>query len=295
MGRSISFKARIIASKKALRAHQDHHVAGADAPALAVGDDAFGGVWCEPGRDGCGDAARSDDRRIGAARFVERHAPVLALGRLFRADRRPDFDHPGQVAMKGLMGRRRRLVGSQAAPGALGGEDRVDRFEHGRRRAERHRQRRRGEGELRLAMTDFQPAAHGGEHMRRGALEGEDRLLLVADGEDRAGPGAGAGARARAGKEFLSEPGKDSPLRGRSVLRLVDQQVFERSIELVEHPGGVGALEQRAGTGDEVVEVEPAARALERRVAPQHGFADVVKRNAALEGLDAAQLVAQPD
>ena len=59
----------------------------------------------------------------------------------------------------------------------------------------------------------------------------------------------GAARRALAGEELLAQLGEDRPLRRRSVLRLVDQQMLERRVELVEHPGGVGALDQPRGRG----------------------------------------------
>ena len=143
----------------------------------------------------------------------------------------------------------------------------------------------------RLFVAPREPAAHRREHMRRGALEGEDRLLLVADGEE----GALGAARAFAGQKLLAELGEDRPLRRRGVLRLVDQEVLQRSVELVEHPGGVGALEQRARAGDEIVVVEQAARAFQRRVAFDRRLGDAIERDAALERLGAAQPVAQRD
>src|SRR5207302_8217223 len=65
------------------------------------------------------------------------------------------------------------------------------------------------------------------------ALKREDRLLLVADREDRAGD---AIARAFAGGEFGDDVVDDIPLPGARVLRLVDQHMINAAVELVMHP-----------------------------------------------------------
>ena len=75
--------------------------------------------------------------------------------------------------------------------------------------------------------------AHAQERGGIGALEAEDRLLDVADGED----GAHVLARALAGEELLGERRHHPPLLGIGVLRLVDQDVVDAAVELVQHPG----------------------------------------------------------
>ena len=67
-----------------------------------------------------------------------------------------------------------------------------------------------------------------------GALEAEDRLLLVADREDACAAAALAPSPA---KNSSVERRDDLPLLGAGVLRLVDQDVVEAAVELVEHPG----------------------------------------------------------
>src|SRR6516165_11055764 len=74
---------------------------------------------------------------------------------------------------------------------------------------------------------------HDLEFARGRALEREDRLLLVADGENRAPDEARAGA----GEKFAREPPDDVPLLRARVLRFVDQHVVDALIELVVHPG----------------------------------------------------------
>src|SRR5690606_32611490 len=105
-------------------------------------------------------------------------------------------------------------------------------------------------------------AAHGLEFGRPRALEAEDRLLLVADGED----GAHLAAGAVAGEELLGEGLDHLPLAGTGVLGLVYQDVVEAAVELVEHPGGLRALEQLDGAGDQIVVVEDGVTALGRLV-----------------------------
>ncbi len=97
------------------------------------------------------------------------------------------------------------------------------------------------------------------ELLGRGALEREDRLLRVADGEQ----GAARRAGAPADEELAGQGAKDVPLLGRGVLRLVEQDMVDAAVELVEHPGRIGFLgEQRMGAVDQVGEVQRAARVL---------------------------------
>ena len=97
-------------------------------------------------------------------------------------------------------------------------------------------------------------APHLVELVRRGALEGEDRLLVVAHREEAALARAGA----EAGGELARQVLQDAPLRFARVLRLVDEDVVDPAVELVQHPGRVRAVEEGAGALDQVVEVEHA-------------------------------------
>src|SRR5438105_4694295 len=81
----------------------------------------------------------------------------------------------------------------------------------------------------RLVDALLEVRAHARERQGIGALEAEDRLLGVADREDRARP---LGHRL-AGEELLGERLHDLPLLGIGVLRLVDQDVVEAAVELV--------------------------------------------------------------
>ena len=84
---------------------------------------------------------------------------------------------------------------------------------------------------------------------RIGALEAEDRLLRITDGED----GARCPATGFAAAEFLAEAGNDVPLIGARILCLVDQDVVDPAIEPVEHELRHPALQQFARQGDQVV------------------------------------------
>ena len=107
-------------------------------------------------------------------------------------------------------------------------------------------------------MQTLKIAAPIGKFLRRGVLEREDRLLLVADDEDRALDRA----RACAGNKFRDQLADDLPLLRAGVLRLVDQHVVDPEIELVVHPGGIDVAEQIEGLVDEVVVIEEAAAVL---------------------------------
>src|SRR5581483_3050482 len=104
-----------------------------------------------------------------------------------------------------------------------------------------------------------QLAAHLGEAGRNRALEGEDRLLLVADREQR----PRRLARSPAGEEFLDQGLHHLPLARAGVLRLVDENVVDAAVELVMHPGGgVRARQKVRRLDDQVLEVERAAQPL---------------------------------
>ena len=103
-------------------------------------------------------------------------------------------------------------------------------------------------------------APHAREPGRHRALEGEDRLLLVADGEQRACRLGGAVA----GEELLGQCLDHLPLARAGVLRLVDQDVVEAAVELVVDPARRRRRAARSARrlDDEVLEVEDAARDL---------------------------------
>ena len=123
-------------------------------------------------------------------------------------------------------------------------------------------------------------APHLVEGARRRALEREDRLLLVADREHRA-----PRVRPRAaGREFRDDGAHDLPLLRAGVLRLVDQHVVDAEIELVEHPGGGRAREQRQRLVDQVVVIEQRAAFFLAAVARDHVGRDGDQRAGAVAG-----------
>ncbi|MCY1173409.1 hypothetical protein D9M73_135680 [compost metagenome] len=147
----------------------------------------------------------------------------------------------------------------------------VDEFEHGSGRSERLRQRQpvpwprahcAGLAALLLisrpclARQRADALFGGGEIARVGALEAEDRLLEIADGEQRAQPLAMASL---AREEFLDQRADDRPLVGIGILRLVDQHMLGRLVEFVAHPFAHARLaEQRDRRADQIVEIDRA-------------------------------------
>src|SRR5262245_23900048 len=119
---------------------------------------------------------------------------------------------------------------------------------------------------------------HDLEFARRCALKREDRLLLVADREDRA-PSA---ARTGAGKELARELSDDFPLPRTCVLRFVYQQVVDAGVELVMHPGSAILGEQGEGLLDQVVIVEQPTSVLRHLIAGEDGVGDGDQRRGAV-------------
>src|SRR5262245_18061993 len=110
-------------------------------------------------------------------------------------------------------------------------------------------------------------APHGVELTRRGAVEREDRLLLVTHRQDRALARPSAGTS----EELTSQRMDDLPLPGARVLRLVDQHVVDAAIELVVHPGRFDPLKQRQRLRDQVVVIEETAPRLLVLITLDHG------------------------
>ena len=124
--------------------------------------------------------------------------------------------------------------------------------------------------------------SHGVELARRRAQEREDRLLLVAHGEDRPVDGPGAGA----GKKLGRQKSDDFPLLRAGILRLVDQYVIDALIELVVHPGRAILPQQCACLVDQIVVVEKPALVLRPLVAGDHRIGDGDKRRRAVAAGD---------
>src|SRR5690606_31874640 len=92
------------------------------------------------------------------------------------------------------------------------------------------------------------------EVLGAGALEAEDRLLVVADDEDRSQLTV---ALPFAGEEIVGQRADDRPLRGVGVLRFVDQDVVELPVELVADPRAKSRLRQQpSGPADQIIEID---------------------------------------
>ena len=145
----------------------------------------------------------------------------------------------------------------------------IDQFEDRRRRSERLIERQRQDGPAGLRRLPFEYHLGGPERFGIGALETEDRLLEIADGEDRS---HSRRSRALAGEELPGQHRHDRPLFGIGILRLVDQDVIGLPVELVPDPvtHAVGQ-QQPHRRADEIVEIhQPGAllgAGIERRIA----------------------------
>ena len=123
-----------------------------------------------------------------------------------------------------------------------------------------------------------------------GALETVDRLLLVADGEQR----AQLVARALAGEELRRQSLDDAPLRRIGVLRLIDQDVVDAAVDLVKHPGGgVGAQQQVPRLDDQVVIVERGFGLLAPLVVGLHRVGEHQHRGARLGQAQMRELIGE--
>ena len=115
-----------------------------------------------------------------------------------------------------------------------------------------------------------------GEVLGARALEPEDRLLVIADGEDRPQP---VPARALSAEEIVDQRIDDVPLSRIGILRLVDQDVVELPVELVADPVGRDAvLEQMRGAADQVVEIEQSLAPLRLLPPQREGAPDFERR-----------------
>ncbi len=137
-------------------------------------------------------------------------------------------------------------------------------------------------------MRREQPPHHV-EDLGRRTLERKDRLLFVADREQRAAGIGPAAARHELGRYSLN----DLPLLRTGVLRLVDQDVIDAEVELVEHPGGRNDLEKRQRAVDQVIVVEQRAPLLFHLVAVNHFLGDGDERARSLAGIKRALTLEQ--
>ncbi len=144
--------------------------------------------------------------------------------------------------------------------------------------------------QLRLAEFCLKMQPSLGEFPRRGALEREDRLFLVADREDGAHH---AVARARACGELGDDVIDDVPLPRARILRLVDQHMIDAAVELVMHPAGGSAVQQGQRLVDQIVVIEQAALQLLAAIILHCGGCDMDKGFGAVARRDRTTLFDQ--
>ena len=125
-----------------------------------------------------------------------------------------------------------------------------------------------------------------------GALEAVDRLLLVADDEQR----AHLAARAGVAEELRRQRLDDLPLLGARVLRLVDEDVVDAAVELEHHPRReLLPAEQEDALGNQILVVERGAARLGERVALQHRAREPMQGDRRVDGAQAATLLDEAD
>ncbi len=232
-------------------AHQDENVGGADRPALRGERLAAVEPMPDLPRDPVG---QHHGGRRRARAFAER-LPGWGGIALLGLDHRPDLDETGLALAMGEMTDGLRFGGEAAGALAIG-EDQVYRFENHAGAAEGEGKRRFDPGLLRRAGPGRIAPTRLGELARIGALKAVDRLLLVADGEQRPLAVLDAFAGEELGRERLDQ----RPLRGARILRLIDKDVIDSGVEPEQYPGGgVRALEQRRGARDQPVEIDGGA------------------------------------
>ena len=169
----------------------------------------------------------------------------------------PHLDAAGLADANGLM-HGRHIVGGQAAACAGVGEDLVHRRKDVERRAEGMLEVDRLERLAGGKEPAPELAAHAGELGRRRSLEGEDRLLLVADREDRA-----RSLRAGAPSPAVNSAASRSTIChcfGLVSCASSIEDVVDAAVKLVEHPFGAGTPQEVKRPGDEIVEVERGHR-----------------------------------
>ncbi len=257
-------------------AQQHHDVARADRPrrALLTLSRLQQRAVVEPAAHHARDAPRQPGRGRDGEALVDGRAPGgLFLGFL-GGQQRPDLDPARGPAALHLMLDHRRVAAVGVGQPVLGRcrrEHGVDRGQHGRGRAEGDVELDRPPGRVGALGARLEMLAHLAEGVGVGTLEAVDRLLHVADREQRALGVAGAAA----GIELLRQGGDHGPLVGAGVLGLVDQHMVDAAIQLVEDPGrDPRQVEERTRAQDQVLVVEHGARRLGQLVAGEDRLAE---------------------
>ena len=228
--------------KCAPRTNKDQNITGPRRPRPqgAAVMHQFVGARIDELRDLLGNPLGNKIGRVLSIEKVERQHPVARALVGLRLGGRPELNETRQLMLQGLV--RLPYVFCRNKSGLVIAmlEYLVDRGKHARRGAERKTEpnMREGLGPGQEPGLDFPP--HSVEHLRRGALEGKDRLLFVPHRKE----GARTVALPVPGRELSGELFENFPLGLARILRLVDQHMVDPGIELIEHPTRCGALKQ---------------------------------------------------
>ncbi len=226
----------------------------------------------------CGDARRQPHApattRLSSASGDQGSVGVRLLVLLGR----PDLDKP---AMSGAMGDVADRLAAAVTPGVRSGSAKMwstaasSGSTVAERQGERHASASGMPGHARRAARSARPCP--ANMLGRRALEAVDRLLLVADGEQRARHVAGAAPA----KNSLGQRADHLPLHRARVLRLVDQDVVEAAVELVEHPlHGLATIASRSAALPTRSSKSSAARARLGRAVALHARASPSRSSA---------------
>ncbi len=244
-----------------------------------------------PGSHRAGDPPRQPDRTAGDRLGVERRGPPLLGFGLVRLLQVPDFNEAGHRPGQRLM-HRRVPAGGQAGAGGFGLEHGIHRLQHVGAGAKRMLELSKDEIHVGVAVRACEVIAIFRKLGRHRTLEREDRLLLVADREDRARPVV----RPETREELADQRIDDGPLLWARILCFVDQHVMDAAVELVVHPGSRHVVEQFERLVDQVLIVEQPAPVLLGTEALDHRVGDGEQGDAAVARLDgAAVLDERPD
>ena len=248
-------------------AHEDENIAGARHAVAAREPMGAVAKLADGARDGGGGAFGGVPPGRGGAR----QRPGILHGGRLRHDERPHF-HAARLTRPLRMVAHGAPAEHHARLRASPGEHRVHRRQHGFRRAEGDVERHILPLPGGAANLRRKPVARGVEHGGVGALKAIDRLFGIADRENGA---QGVVARAFAGKEFHRQRARHVPLFGAGVLRFVDENMVESAVELEEHPFGAPRPRHEIARGkDQIVVIDPAARALARLIVLQHRMSE---------------------
>ena len=263
--------------------HQNHHVSGLDLarPAkqhLARGKPVANRVGNLHGKPNCRSRC-----------VIDRLRPVFRLLDDGRTERWPDLDMAGRAGADRQMLDRLRIAGETVAVG-FRRKHQIDRRQDVIGRAERARQLDVFELPFGAVHAFLKLATAATEGFRLGSLERIDRLLFVAH---RKHGTADTVTRAKSGEELRGQGLHHRPLVGTGILGFIEQNVIDPLVQLVLNPrAGVLARQQSNGAGDQIVEIEETARALEPLITPDEPVGDGERRFGAGEHRQKADPIA---